>query len=72
MKVGLQHIRGDGSGLEVLNKIQHELLELCSAKNLLVLLDDSLAYKNLLYLVLVFEVPTSDDILMDLGKAFPQ
>ena len=60
------------SGLKVLNKTQHELLELCSAQNLLVLLDDSFVYESLLYLVLVFGVPTGDDILMDLGKAFPQ
>lgn len=58
--------------MKVLNKIQHELLELHSAENLLVLSDDSLTCEGLLYLILVLEVPTSDDILMDLGKALPQ
>jgi hypothetical protein len=56
--------------MNVLDKIQHQLLELVTAENLTVNIVRVLFVcypTNISYLFLIPEVPTGDDLLMDLS-----
>ena len=53
------------------DKVQHQLLELCSTENLRIFVQRSSHMPMLLYLDIVLEIPAGDDILMDLGNTLP-
>ena len=58
--------------MKFFNQVQNQLMELRSSKNLQVSIQRFSYVSELCYLVLVHEIPTGDDILMDLGKTLPQ
>ena len=58
--------------MKFFNQVQNQLMELRSSKNLQVSIQRFSYVSELCYLVLVLEIPTGDDILMDLGKTLPQ
>ena len=53
------------------DQVQHQLLELRSTENLPIFMQRSSRMSTLLYLAIILDIPTGDDVLVDLRNTLP-